>query len=285
LKEENPLINVTRHQSEPPHLVNQLTTFQNWQGLEEENNIFSVAEQRIPSSATLARAKHPHFTLGSFKNLAKSDICQKTKLLTDLDEIEMSIKRSMNSSTKTQTSSTVDDNNQTPKKCPTLVGLRLTSPRPATVPPKNSSLASLRLISPQSVKNSPPTAVDENNKPLDSSRKCFTFLKKDTIIPSYSSIWDKEDTNLSSARTQRETITTPIKPPMLKKSASIVPNSLADLELMLGRDSSQKEQPAYGRIEVIHKTSQTKRENLVESCEKKKYDPFARERLAEPSHL
>jgi len=194
----------------------------------------------------------------------------------------MSIKRSMNSSTKT--ASTVDDNNyQTPEKCPGLVGLRLTSPRPATVPPKNSSLASLRLVSPQSVKNSKP-ADDEINKPLDSSRKCFTFLKKDTIIPSYSSIWDKDDTNLSSARTQRET-TISIRPPLLKKSASIVPNSLADLELMLGRDSSQKEQPAYGKIEVIHRTSQPKRENLG-TPEKKKYDPFARERLVEePSHL
>lgn len=194
----------------------------------------------------------------------------------------MSIQRSKNSSTKTHTSSTtVDENNKTPEKG---VGLRLISPRPATVPPKNSSFASLKLASPQSVKNSKP---DENNKPLESARNCFTFLKKDTIIPSYSSIWDKED-NLSSARTQRDTITTPIKPPMLKKSASIVPNSLADLELMLGRDSSQKEQPTC-RFAVIHKTpSQPKRETcvVVESGEKKKYDPFARERLVEePSHL
>jgi len=259
-----PFMTVARHLSEPPQMTHQLMSFK----IGKEGNELNL-EEKIPSFATSARATARNFPTPVSFQITKSKTYERSKLLSDLDEIGMSIKRSMNSSVKVKTSSTIEDNQEKVGSIGSTDDK--TSHRETISRPFHASLASLRLAT--------PLKTDENHQ-AKSSRRHFTFLNKETngVIPSCSSIWmDKEETVETPVRISRNQSTSnaPFHHPFstLKKSSSTFAAAAGFLDF---------ESQGLGKAQ--ESTRSTRRDEKI-STERKKYDPFLRERLVEPSEV
>jgi len=252
-----PFMLVARHLSEPPQMTNQLISFK----IGKEGGDLNL-EEKIPSFATTARATARNFTTPVGFQITKSKTYERSKLLSDLDEIGMSIKRSMNSSAKVKSSSTIEDKQEK------VGSLGSSDDKPShreTVSrPINASLASLRLATPLKTDDQPKSA-----------RRHFNFLNKD--IPSCSSIWEKEEAAETPVKISRNQSTSnaPFYHPFatLKKSSSTFAAAASLLDF---------ESQGLGR--APESTRSTKRDEKIQT-ERKKYDPFLREKLVEPSEV